>query len=110
MLRKIEPFRELASILRIAIFDVVGGRTRVDPMKGPRFSQSLLAIDAAIAGQGIALTSEPLVERDIAAGRLQRVFDFSFPTSLGFYVVYPQVNAHREASESMRKWLFAQYK
>ena len=91
-------------------FDVVGGRSRVDPLKGPRFSQSLLAIDAAIAGQGIALASEPLVERDIAEGRLQRVFDFSFPTSLGFYVVYPQANVHREASDSMRKWLFAQYK
>ncbi|WP_321804189.1 transcriptional regulator GcvA [Burkholderia sp. BCC1993] len=89
--------------------DKLGGKGRADPTKGPRFSQSLLAIDAAVAGQGIALTSEPLVERDIAEGRLRRVFDFSFPMSLGFYVVFPQANAHSEALEAMRRWLFAQY-
>ena len=87
----------------------LGGKGRADPTKGPRFSQSLLAIDAAVAGQGIALTSEPLVERDIAEGRLRRVFDFSFPMSLGFYVVFPQANAHEEALDAMRRWLFAQY-
>ncbi|QQK00128.1 transcriptional regulator GcvA [Burkholderia ambifaria] len=87
----------------------LGGKGRADPTKGPRFSQSLLAIDAAVAGQGIALTSEPLVERDIAEGRLRRVFDFSFPMSLGFYVVFPQANAHSEALQAMRGWLFAQY-
>ncbi|MGR3908399.1 transcriptional regulator GcvA [Burkholderia sp. SR8] len=87
----------------------LGGKGRADPTKGPRFSQSLLAIDAAVAGQGIALTSEPLVERDIAEGRLRRVFDFSFPMSLGFYVVFPQANAHSEALDAMRRWLFAQY-
>ncbi|WP_175726437.1 transcriptional regulator GcvA [Burkholderia ambifaria] len=87
----------------------LGGKGRADPTKGPRFSQSLLAIDAAVAGQGIALTSEPLVERDIAEGRLRRVFDFSFPMSLGFYVVFPQANAHSEALQAMRRWLFAQY-
>ncbi|AOJ89721.1 LysR family transcriptional regulator [Burkholderia sp. MSMB0856] len=87
----------------------LGGTGQTDPTKGPRFSQSLLAIDAAVAGQGIALTSEPLVERDIAEGRLRRVFDFSFPMSLGFYVVFPQANAHSEALEAMRRWLFAQY-
>lgn len=89
--------------------DKLGGRGRVDATKGPRFSQSLLAIDAAIAGQGIALTSEPLVERDIAEGRLRRVFDFSFPMSLGFYVVFPNANAQSDTLEAMRRWLFAQY-
>lgn len=87
----------------------LGGKGRADPTKGPRFSQSLLAIDAAVAGQGIALTSEPLVERDIAEGRLRRVFDFSFPMSLGFYVVFPQANAESYALGAMRRWLFAQY-
>ena len=59
-------------------------------VKGPRFSQSALAIDAAISGQGIALTSEQLVERDLAAGRLCRLFDFALHLSLGYYVVYPE--------------------
>ncbi len=81
----------------------------VDPAKGPRFNQSSLAIDAAIDGQGIALTSEPLVERDIAAGRLRRVLDFSFPLSLGFYVVHPQGGAADSGPlRDLRDWLFSQ--
>jgi LysR family glycine cleavage system transcriptional activator len=82
--------------------------SRVDPIKGPRFNQSSLAIDAAAAGQGIALANEPLVERDIAAGRLRRIFDFSFSLSLGYYVVYPEASPDSDAKRAMRDWLFAQ--
>lgn len=82
--------------------------SRVDPTKGPRFNQSALAIDAAAAGQGIALTSEPLVERDIAAGRLRRIFDFSLALSLGYYVVYPEGLSDSGAKRAMRDWLLAQ--
>lgn len=78
---------------------------RVDAAKGPRFNQSALAIDAAAAGQGIALTSEPLVERDIAAGRLRKLFDFSLSLSLGYYLVYPEDGPDSEAKRSMRAWL-----
>ncbi|WP_414440793.1 transcriptional regulator GcvA [Burkholderia sp. 22PA0106] len=88
--------------------DALAAGPGVDAGKGPRFNQSSLAIDAAIDGQGIALMSEPLVERDIAAGRLRRVLDFSFPLSLGFYVVYPQAAADTEARRALREWLLAQ--
>lgn len=81
---------------------------RVDATKGPRFNQSALAIDAAAAGQGIALTSAPLVERDIKAGRLRRVFDFSLSLSLGYYVVSPKETSDSEAKRAIREWLQAQ--
>lgn len=81
---------------------------QVDPRKGPRFSQTSLAIDAAIAGQGIALTSEQFVERDLAAGRLRRLFDFALPLSLGYYVVYLGERRHSDAIQAMRDWLILQ--
>ncbi len=90
-------------------FNALGYANGIDTLKGPRFSQSSLAIDAAIAGQGIALTSEHLVERDIAAGRLQRLFDFSLPLSLGYYVVLPQGSVRWETSQKLRTWLLAQF-
>ncbi|WP_168794348.1 transcriptional regulator GcvA [Paraburkholderia aromaticivorans] len=80
----------------------------VDPSKGPRFSQSALAIDAAISGQGIALTSEQLVERDLAAGRLCRLFDFALHLSLSYYVVYPEDRRDSETIRAMRDWLITQ--
>jgi LysR family glycine cleavage system transcriptional activator len=89
--------------------DALDHGNRIDPGKGPRFSQSLLAIDAAIAGQGIALTSEPLAERDLAAGRLRRIFDFALALSSGYYVVYPQGSLETGAGRAMRDWLLAQH-
>jgi LysR family glycine cleavage system transcriptional activator len=88
--------------------EALNGGEHVDPSKGPRFSQSALAIDAAISGQGIALTSEQLVERDLAAGRLCRLFDFALHLSLGYYVVYPEDRRDSETIRAMRDWLITQ--
>lgn len=89
--------------------DALGEAGRIDSTKGPRFSQTLLAIDAAATGQGVVLTSEPLVERDIAEGRLRRALDVSLPMALGFYVVHPRKeSAASAARQAMRDWLFAE--
>ncbi|MBN3746725.1 transcriptional regulator GcvA [Burkholderia sp. Se-20373] len=80
----------------------------LDPHKGLRFNQTSLAIDAAVAGQGIALATDPLVERDIAAGRLCKPFDFAFPLSVGFYLVYPAERRDDDAIVVMREWMAAQ--
>lgn len=80
----------------------------VDPHKGLRFNQTSLAIDAAVAGQGIALATDPLVARDIAAGRLCKPFDFAFPLSVGFYLVYPAERRDDDAIAVMRDWMIGQ--
>ncbi|VWC58133.1 LysR family transcriptional regulator [Burkholderia lata] len=80
----------------------------IDPHKGLRFNQTSLAIDAAVAGQGIALATDPLVERDIAAGRLCKPFDFAFPLSVGFYLVYPAERRDDDAIVMMREWMATQ--
>ncbi|MEM7597144.1 MAG: LysR substrate-binding domain-containing protein [Pseudomonadota bacterium] len=55
--------------------------------RGMRFSQTALAIDAAIAGQGIALASRFLVEHDLAAGRLAQVTDLVIEEPSEFYLL-----------------------
>src|SRR5690606_24222649 len=50
------------------------GACKVDPDRGPRFSHAHMAIEAAIAGQGVALGRSTLVSRDLAEGRLVRPF------------------------------------
>ncbi|KWK18996.1 LysR family transcriptional regulator [Burkholderia stagnalis] len=91
-----------------AFLDALPESVDVDPHKGLRFNQTSLAIDAAVAGQGIALATDPLVERDIAAGRLCRPFDFAFPLSMGFYLVYPAERRDDEAIAVMREWMIRQ--
>ncbi|ABC34327.1 LysR substrate-binding domain-containing protein [Burkholderia thailandensis] len=80
-------------------------RAAVDPAKGPRFNQSSLAIDAAIAGHGVALASDQLVARDIEAGRLRRLFDFALPLSIGYYIVYPNEPRRPDDIAKTEAWL-----
>src|SRR4029450_4747670 len=48
------------------------GIADADVSRGPRILESGLAIDAAIAGQGIALADDFLIADDLAHGRLTR--------------------------------------
>ncbi|QEI06686.1 LysR family transcriptional regulator [Pigmentiphaga aceris] len=73
-----------------------------------RFNQTSLALEAAIAGQGLALASRFLVESDLAAGRLVDPFGVSLHGPLDFYVVSPRKPSAGESIASVRQWLFSQ--
>lgn len=70
-----------------------------------RFNQTALALDAAIAGQGLALTSRFLVDEDIARGRLVPLFDTELPGEAGFYILSPRRARHPEPIAAVRRWL-----
>ena len=73
--------------------------------KSLKFSHTSLAIDAAIASQGIALASEELVAEDVVAGRLVSPLDFRLREDLGFYIVYPRSSRKAEHVQWMKEWL-----
>ena len=85
-----------------------GVRTDMNTLKSVKFSYASLAIDAAVAGQGIALASEPLIEDDLASGRLCSPFDVSLADELGFYLVYPRTPRKADNVKYMRDWLLTQ--
>jgi len=85
-----------------------GVQTDFSILRSVKFSYASLAIDAAIAGQGIALASEPLIEDDLASGRLCSLFDVSLADELGFYLVYPRTPRKAENVKRMRDWLLTQ--
>jgi LysR family glycine cleavage system transcriptional activator len=74
------------------------------------FSQTSLAVDAAIAGQGVALVSNLCVADDIANGRLCRLFDHSISGEQSFFIVAPRNPRKSETVQRMRDWLIAQSK
>jgi len=53
------------------------------------FDDENALIHAALAGQGVALVSAPVIEADIAAGRLVPVFGAPPPEGEGYYFVHP---------------------
>lgn len=73
-----------------------------------KFSQTSLAIDAAIARQGVALTHPAFVVDDLKTNRLCQPFDFSIAEASGHYVVSPREPRNPVVVATLRKWLLEQ--
>ncbi len=81
------------------------GAGNVDAERGPRFSNAVLAVEAALDGQGVALALKPLVEADVAAGRLIVPFEIAVPSPFGYFLVMRKAVAQRESVAAFRRWL-----
>ena len=75
-----------------------------ETFRGVTFSQTSHAIEAAIAGQGIALATRNFVSRDIAEGRLRRLFDCSIFGRAHFHAVRPRYRKS-DAVDRLLAWM-----
>lgn len=84
------------------------GISNVDATRGLRMNSTLLAIQAAIDGQGITLARTIIADRDVRAGRLATPIPQTERTRCAYYVVYlPKTLASRKV-QAVRDWLFAE--
>lgn len=77
----------------------------VSDLRGPRFSHSNMALQAAIEGQGVALGSKALAGDELAAGRLVRLFDVALAVDFAYYLVYPEASATLPKIADFRQWM-----
>ncbi|MCA6122908.1 LysR family transcriptional regulator [Bradyrhizobium sp. WSM 1704] len=70
---------------------------------GLTFREELHAIEAAIAGQGIAICSDILVAPELADGRLVAVSRTTLP-GYGFYIVHRPDHPKRDAIKAFTEW------
>ncbi len=79
----------------------------VDPDRGIRYSMESMAIQAAVEGHGIALVSNVLVEADIEAGRLVRLFDLGLPAGrdVAYYLAYAPSRLRHPRVAAFRTWI-----
>lgn len=76
------------------------------PMKqGPHFNTEHLVMQAAIGGQGVALSLDALAADDIAAGRLVIPFDIRLPVIGGYYLVSLEETAGLARVAAFRDWI-----
>ncbi len=75
---------------------------------GPLFSNSHMALSAAVAGQGYALGLSPLVDDDLAAGRLVRPFDIEIESAFGFWFVCRRDRLGEPKIAAFHDWIFEQ--
>lgn len=76
--------------------------------RGLRLSQTALAIDAALSGQGIALVAKFLVERDLALGNLVQVTRETMEGKQDFYLLAERDPKRSPAVKTVRQWLLSQ--
>lgn len=78
------------------------------PNHGPRFSQADHAIDAALAGVGVALGRRALVVKDLADGRLVAPFKIALGTQARFRFLCPLGSENRPQVVAFRDWVLAE--
>lgn len=76
--------------------------------EGILFSNSHMALSAAVAGQGFALGLTPLIDDDLAAGRLVRPFACQIESSFGFWFVCARDRVSEPKIAAFRTWVFAE--
>ena len=79
-----------------------------EPARGPSFTDSSVLLDAAAAGLGVALARRTLVEGDLQAGRLVRLFDLAVPDPYSHWFVWRADHPQLPALFALRDWLVEQ--
>lgn len=81
------------------------GETKTDGLRGHRFDQFALLIEAAMSGLGVALVPTYLVERELREGALEIVRDAPLRTDAAYYVVLPNDRVSDPACSAFLTWI-----
>ncbi len=86
------------------------GVTGANLARGPRFTAETMAVQAAIAGQGVALAEGAIVADDLAQGRLVRPFPpiERERSNFSYYIVYPPRNVRNPKVRAFIDWAMAE--
>lgn len=120
LLRRGPPLREPRDLARHTLLHVstlpddwrlwltAAGVDDVDPERGPVFDLSIMTLQAAIEGLGVALGRTLLVDADLNAGRLVAPFDMLTPADAAYYFVCPTEHADWPRLRAFRDWLLSE--
>ena len=82
----------------------LAGVDNINLSRGVKFDEETLAIQAAIAAQGIALCSSTHIADDVALGFLLKPFELSLD-GYDYYAVYPKNQPKKESILKLVEWL-----
>lgn len=77
----------------------------LDFNRGIHYDQADYAIQAAIAGQGVALGRMSLVGNDLRGGLLVPLFDHKIKSNFSYYFVYPEEYATNQGINQFKQWI-----
>ncbi|WP_338849072.1 LysR substrate-binding domain-containing protein [Massilia sp. W12] len=76
--------------------------------RGATFSTSLMSIEAALAGNGLALGQSALVRRDLQAARLHVPLPWHADLRMPYYLIYPLPALDNPGVQALIDWLLSQ--
>lgn len=85
----------------------MAGIAEIDVARGLFFSHTMLALDAAIDGQGVALAPTPMAERELQRGALEIIDPRRFVPGVGIYLAWPRrsLRTLSPAATAFRDWV-----
>jgi DNA-binding transcriptional LysR family regulator len=114
------PVRAPADLLRFPLLSQVerrgawrqwfeqAGVSIEDEIGGPVFEHFLMLAQAAVGGAGVALLPRFMIEPELEAGTLVRLFDQALAGEGAYYLVYPADRLERPAFARFRAWMIAE--
>lgn len=78
-------------------------------LPGPMFNQITLALDAALAGQGVAISCRAFVQADLDTGRLVEICPAGFTVGSDFYLVRKHTSRARVSVDAVWSWAAAHW-
>jgi LysR family glycine cleavage system transcriptional activator len=84
------------------------GLRGVDGMRGPRFNQSSLVIEAAVNGRGVALAKRTIAQADLDAGRLIAPLQIATAVDFAYYLVHPKAKGRLPQVKAFIGWIEAE--
>ena len=81
------------------------GLDNLDGHRALHFNTHSLAVEAAVAGRGVALARSSIAAEDIKAGRLRTLFGEAIPVNFAHYIVCPEENLKLARVEAFIDWL-----
>jgi LysR family glycine cleavage system transcriptional activator len=79
-----------------------------DAGRGPRFNQSSMVIEAAVAGRGVALAKRALAQDDLDAGRLVVPMPINTLVDFAYYAVHPKAKGRLPQVKAFVNWIRAE--
>lgn len=80
------------------------GLQTVSPLRGPKFDQYGMVIEAALTGLGVAAIPSFLIDKHLANGELIQPFKASVRSRHAYYLVYPEAKRGWKAVKAFRRW------
>jgi LysR family glycine cleavage system transcriptional activator len=81
------------------------GLTHINVNQGPVFSHSMLVLQAAALGQGVALANTVLAKPELESGRLICPFQEKLAAKDAFYLVADKLHYESEKVTAFREWM-----